>query len=96
MPKEMKNYNVAAIGENGSTISTQLWDVTDADVPLKTVQKWVQDPYKHLTRSCPVVIAPFSRGKVSNTVFMTVGEVLDFFGEAGPLQHVPDSEYEQR
>ena len=73
--RQTKSYNVAVIGADGGTTSTQLWNVTDADEPLRKVRDWAQDPYKHLTPSCPVVIAPHD----GEPVFMTVGELLDFF-----------------
>jgi len=71
-----RSYNVAAIGATGSTISTQLWNV-DPNEPLRVVRAWTQDAAKHLTLSCPVVIAPHD----GDPVFMTVGEVLDFYAE---------------
>jgi hypothetical protein len=66
-----KNYNVAVIGTEGNTSSTQLWNVP-ADEPLRVVQRWAGDPLKHLTPRCPVVIALHG----GEPVFMTVGEVL--------------------
>jgi len=70
-----KDYTVAMIRSNGCTTSTQLWDVADSDAPLRTVLEWWKRDAATMPRQCPVVIAPHG----GDPVFMTVGEVLDFF-----------------
>ncbi len=70
-----RDYTVAVIRSNGCTISTQLWDVENSDEPLRTVLEWWKRDAATMPRQCPVVLAPVG----GDTVFMTVGEVLDFF-----------------
>lgn len=54
---EKQGFNVTVLTQEGSYVSTQLWQSTWLDVQEK-VERWLKEKTYNLSPECPVVVKP--------------------------------------